>query len=169
MGKDKKMNIRILILLSFVPFLTVSGICSAAAPSQETEIHEYMVRLDEREHSTDSKQLVSLTDISLLNKKMKADEMAAYINSSVWQARMVYTYSKVTNDGAISDEMTPMEFVHSLADDLFQRKTLQHFVNKKQKDGLLIRKEIMEWALQKKSFSDERLEEIVKEYKRLTY
>lgn len=164
-----KIRSLILILSSSFLFLSAPRVSAAMAVQQKMEIHEYMVRLDEREHSIDSKQLVLLTDISLLNKKMKAEEMAEYIKSSTWQAKMVYRYSKFTKDGDVSNEMTPMEFVHSLADDLFQRKALQHFVNKKQKDGLVLRMEIMEWALQKKSLTEEKLEEIVKEYISLTY
>lgn len=146
------------------------------------EIHSYMVRKAQEAPGADMQQLVALTDIRLLNKKMTSDEMSDYIKATRWQAKMVYFYSRLTgNDRDASGKevggestqgvslMTPLEFVHSLADDLFSRKALQPLVNRKQKEGLLIRRDIMDWAARSATFSEERLEEIIAEYISKTY
>lgn len=136
----------------------------ADAPADEglVEIHSYMVRQAQKAPGADMQQLVALTDVALLHKKMTSDEMSDYIKATRWQAKMVYFYTGVSL-------MTPLEFVHSLADDLFSRKALEPLVNRKQKEGLLIRRDIMDWADRGARFSEERLEEIVAEYISKTY
>ena len=156
----------------------------AGAPADDglVEIHSYMVRQAQEAPGTDMQQLVALTDVALLHKKMTSDEMSDYIKATRWQAKMVYFYSRLTgNDRDASGKevggesaqgvslMTPLEFVHSLADDLFSRKALQPLVNRKQKEGLLIRRDIMDWADSGARFSEKRLEEIVAEYISKTY
>ena len=146
------------------------------------EIHSYIVRRAQEAPGADMQQLVALTDVALLHKKMTSDEMSDYIKATRWQAKMVYFYSRLTgNDRDASGKevggesaqgvslMTPLEFVHSLADDLFSRKALEPLVNRKQKEGLLIRRDIMDWADRGARFSEERLEEIVAEYISKTY
>lgn len=172
----------------------------AGAPADEglVEIHSYIVRRAQEAPGADMQQLVALTDVALLHKKMTSDEMSDYIKATRWQAKMVYFYSRLTgndrdaagtngkgsstaSNGSTDqsdngDEsaqgvslMTPLEFVHSLADDLFSRKALEPLVNRKQKEGLLIRRDIMDWADRGARFSEERLEEIVAEYISKTY
>lgn len=155
----------------------------AGAPDDGlVEIHNYIVRRAQEAPGTDMQQLVALTDVALLHKKMTSDEMSDYIKATRWQAKMVYFYSRLTgNDRDASGKevggesaqgvslMTPLEFVHSLADDLFSRKALEPLVNRKQKEGLLIRRDIMDWADRGARFSEERLEEIVAEYISKTY
>lgn len=124
--------------------------------AQTSEIHQYFVELAQREPTENHRVLAAITDRRLMNTKMDVAQMSDYIKSTPWQTQMVYSYSKMTVDG----RMTPLQFVHSLADDLFKRKALQPFVSKKQKDGLILRLNIMEWANAGRSLSIQELEEL---------
>lgn len=147
-------------------FLIMPSVCSKAAVTDQGKagIHEYILEKILSEPSEDLEQLAILTDINLLSKKMTSDEMSDYIKATKWQARMVYYYSGLTDSGRALETMTPLEFVHSLADDLFQRKALASMVNRKQKEGLQIRRDIMDIAAEGIRMTPDQLDALIEDY-----
>lgn len=126
-------------------------------------IHEYIAQKSANAPSREYRQLAALTDTSLLKRKMSADEMSDFIKATKFQTRMVYAYSSLTS-GKNYGAMTPVEFVHSLTDDLFQRKALQHFVSKSQKEGLEIHRDVIDAAMAGKKLTERQLEDLVQDY-----
>ena len=57
--------------------------------------------------------------------------------------------------------MTPLEFSHFLVEDLFNRKVLQAFVSKSQKEGMILRLDMMEIANARLMTSKEKLDAMV--------
>lgn len=154
--------------------LALTALCPGPLASAQTsgegvvEIHSFFVELARSEPTENHRQLADLTDMRVINKSMTVDEMSDFMKSTPWQTKMVYSYSKITG-GDSSSHMTPLEFVHSLADDLFQRKALQHFVNKRQKDGLLLRRDIMDWAAHGRRFTEDELLKLAVAYDNNTF
>ncbi len=84
--------------------------------------------------------LMTLTDSVELYTDKSVRQMADYIGSTNGQTKMVYSFSKN------GKRMTPLEYVHFLTDDLFQRKALAKLVNEEQKKGLQLRVQLMDAA-----------------------
>lgn len=115
---------------------------SGAQASQQEEtmgIGDYMRALYAQEKSENARVLSTLCDVSKLRKKMTTAEMSAYIGSTASQTKMVYSFSK-------EKTMTPLEYVHFLSDDLFNRKALSAMVSAAQKKDLRFRMKIMDLA-----------------------
>lgn len=99
----------------------------------------FMPKLHYARPSAETEVLADIVDTALLRKKMAAPEMGGFIGSTSSQTKMVYSLSKVKT-------MTPLEYVHFLSDDLFNRKALASFVNSEQKRGLRARMKVMDYA-----------------------
>ncbi|MCR5049851.1 MAG: MMPL family transporter [Paludibacteraceae bacterium] len=83
----------------------------------------------------------SLTDTITIRMPMTVNEMSAYIGSTPTQTRLVYGYAP-----GKTKKMTPLQYVHLLADDLFKRKALQGMVSVEQRTMLEQRAYLMDLA-----------------------
>ena len=81
-----------------------------------------------------------MVDTASARKPMNAADMTVFMNSTPFQTKMVYSMSKS------GKEMTPLQFVHFLTDDLFKRKSLAAMVKEDQKRQLHLCQEVMEYA-----------------------
>lgn len=150
----------------FIYVIAAALLIPSAAAAQIKEsigIHEYALRKADETGQSEYRQLAALTDTSLLNRKMDSSQMSDYIKATAFQTRMVYLYSSVA-EGRNNGMMTPLEFVHSLTEDLFRRKALQVFVSRKQKEGLIVHQEIMDAAAQGRVMTSPQLDSLVQEY-----
>lgn len=102
-------------------------------------IIETVTRIVANYPSEESSMLLHLVDTASLRRKMNASEMGRFIGSTATQTKMVYSFAK-------GKTMTPLEYVHFLADDLFNRKALSSMVSSDQKQGLRLRAKIMDYA-----------------------
>lgn len=109
--------------------------------------------------SENTATLNKLVDTLSLKKRMPIDEMSTFIGSTKAQTKMVYSFSKSPDK-----KLTPMEYVHFLADDLFHRKALAHFVSAEQKEGLLMWKKVMDYAMADAHISKAEMVEILSYY-----
>jgi len=107
----------------------------------EILVSSFMPKYDSARGSDLSSELARITDTTRLQKNMGAEEMSEFIGSTMGQTRMVYSFSKKS-----SKKMTPIEYVHFLLEDLFQRKALSAMVNSEQKEGLRLRTRLMDYA-----------------------
>lgn len=163
------MKLRAYIILTILGCLSAKAPAAAQPAGGTVEIHQYFADLARREPTENHKQLAELTDKSIVQKKMNVDRMSDFMKSTRWQTKMVYAYSKATTKLNGEKVMTPYDMVHSLADDLFQRKALQKFVSKRQKDGLLLRRDIIDWAVEGRRFTEDFLTNLTAEYDRNTF
>ena len=88
-----------------------------------------------------SLHLRSLTDTITIRMPMTVNEMSAYIGSTPTQTRIVYGYAPNK-----ASKLTPLQYVHLLVDDLFQRKALQGMVSVEQRTMLEQRAYLMDLA-----------------------
>lgn len=100
----------------------------------------FFSRLEQTYHDATTQSWLLLTDTAAFGHPLPVNEMATWIGSTVAQTKMVYSFAK-------AKQMTPWEYVHFLNDDLFHRKSLGSMVSEEQKQGLRIRKQIMDSAL----------------------
>ena len=83
----------------------------------------------------------SLTDTITIRMPMSVNEMSAFMGSTPTQTRLVYGYAP-----GKAKKMTPLQYVHLLADDLFKRKSLQGMVSIEQRTMLEQRAYLMDLA-----------------------
>ena len=83
----------------------------------------------------------SLTDTITIRMPMSVNEMSAFMGSTPTQTRLVYGYAP-----GKAKKMTPLQYVHLLADDLFKRKSLQGMVTVEQRTMLEQRAYLMDLA-----------------------
>lgn len=171
MEKDQTVMMRLRIFLLLAALSLTPGLEAAAQDSgpRQGDVHSFFVDLALRIPSENHDQLVRLTDRELLNTEMNVEEMSAYIGATLSQTKMVYLYSRLSGKDESPSLMTPLEFVHSLADDLFQRKSLQGFVNKRQKEGLILRRDIMDAADKGRKIPEDILEEMALSFENYTF
>ena len=105
-----------------------------------------------------SEYLRQITDTTLLRKDMNIRQMADYIGSSHNQTKLIYSMSDY------GKRMTPLQYVHFLTDDLFQRKALRAMVSDEQKRELTIRERFMDYAQEDAYLSVEELSSMLIEY-----
>ncbi len=87
-----------------------------------------------------SHYLRMITDTTQLRKDMNVRQMADYIGSTNSQTKLIFSMSDY------GKRMTPLQYVHFLTDDLFQRKALRNMVSDEQKNALIIRERFMDNA-----------------------
>lgn len=114
---------------------------------KEIPLTSFLAKLNNIEGSALTNELCRLTDVSRLNKEMNVRQMADFIGSSNAQTKMVYSFA---GEGR---RMTPIQYVHFLADDLFHRRGLSNMVSANQKEQLLLRQQLMDKALTNPSYS----------------
>ena len=86
-------------------------------------------------------EMRKLTDTMALRLPMAVNEMAAFIGSTPIQTRLVYGYAP----GKVK-QLTPLQYVHLLTDDLFQRKGLAGMISDEQRTMLGQRARLMDLA-----------------------
>lgn len=158
----------ILFPLALLMFLSL-GAGAQENPSGAVGIHEYYAALAISDPSDNHTRLSKLTDSELVHTKMTVEQMAEFMGSTLFQTKMVYFYSRLTSKDESPSMMTPCEFVHSLADDLFGRKSLQGLVSKRQKEGLFLRRDLMDWADQGIELPAEKLAELAVSFDNYTF
>ena len=107
----------------------------------DISVIKFMPKLESAMPSFESQVLATLSDTAAIRRQMTIDEMTEFIGSTPYQTKMVYSFSK-----SKKKTLSPLEYVHFLADDLFKRKALAAFVNAEQKKGLIMRMKYMDYA-----------------------
>lgn len=131
-----------------------------AAAQDMMTVQEYMTALDAQKGTALTHEMAKLADVSKLNVKMNVDEMTAFMCSTPFQTKMVYSFSK--NPGG---SMTPIEFAHFLIDDLFKRWALAPLVNKDQKEGMQVRAKLMDMSNSGQKYSIAELDALASSFK----
>lgn len=117
-----------------------NAVAANAVPVNAVPVNAVMRRLASSNGDELTYYLMTLTDSVELYTEKSVRQMADYIGSTNGQTKMVYSFSKN------GKRMTPLEYVHFLTDDLFQRKALAKLVNEEQKKGLQLRVQLMDAA-----------------------
>ncbi|MDO4213266.1 MAG: MMPL family transporter [Bacteroidales bacterium] len=110
------------------------------ADDERMGVGEYMRRQAELNPHHESLRLRDLSDADKIRTEMDQKQLSQFLGSSAYQTKMVFSFS----GGAKT--MSPLRFVHFLSEDLFKRKALAAFVSKEQKEGLELRKKLMDLA-----------------------
>ena len=115
-------------------------------PMPEMEIDRiaivpFIERLNAVRTSAISVEMRKLTDTAAIRLPMSVKEMSIFIGSTQIQTQLVYGYAP---GGA--KKMTPLQYVHLLVDDLFQRKGLAGMISDEQRTLLGQRAYLMDLA-----------------------
>ncbi|MBP5259923.1 MAG: MMPL family transporter [Paludibacteraceae bacterium] len=110
----------------------------------KVSVIDFMPLVDARIGDDNTHYLVSITDTARLRKPMTVREISEFVGSTVTQTRMVFSFRK--GEDKDKETMTPLQYVHLLTDDLFQRKSLSAMVSAKQKRTLTQIAQIMDYA-----------------------
>ncbi|MCF0177879.1 MAG: MMPL family transporter [Bacteroidales bacterium] len=144
----------------------VSAVQKEDAPSKKEKSSDngislvsFMPKLAAAMPSVESQVLATIVDTAKIGMDMTIEQMTEFIGSTPYQTKMVFSFSKLKKK-----TMTPLEYVHLLGDDLFKRKALAAFINAEQKQGLLMRMKIMDYANADKSLSATELTSLLKEF-----
>ena len=86
-------------------------------------------------------EMHKLTDTVAIRLPLSASEMSVFIGSTLFQTKFVYGYAPKGQK-----KLTPLEYVHLLKDDLFQRAGLAGMVSEEQKRLLSQRAHLMDLA-----------------------
>lgn len=116
---------------------------SIEAPSLEIEkiaIVPFIARLNALHTSAVTVEMYKLIDTAALRLPMTESQMSLFMGSSQFQTHFVYGFAKGKS------QLTPLEYVHLLEDDLFKRKTLSGMVTADQKRMLSQRAHLMDLA-----------------------
>ena len=101
----------------------------------------FMTRLNATRTSAVSVEMHKLTDTAAIRLPMSVNEMSVFIGSTPMQTRLVFAYAP----GKVS-KMSPLQYVHLLVDDLFQRKGLAGMISEEQRTLLTQRAYLMDLA-----------------------
>ena len=117
---------------------------SVEMPSVEVEkiaVVPFIERLNATQTSAISVEMRKLTDTAAIRLPMSVKEMSIFIGSTQIQTQLVYGYAP-----GKAKKLTPLEYVHLLVDDLFQRKGLAGMISDEQRTLLGQRAYLMDLA-----------------------
>lgn len=129
--------------------------------SDRLSLSELMPMIDDAMPSETSAQLRAMTDVTLLHTQMTAKQMSPFVGSTPTQTSMVYGMTKPSKVGKT---MTPLEYVHFVYDDLFNRPTMKGMVNAEQRAGLKKVVRLMDLADENKPYTPAELSQILADY-----
>ena len=122
----------------------ITDIDSLTIPSMDLNkiaIVPFMARLNATRTSAVSVEMHKLTDTAAIRLPMSVNEMSVFIGSTPFQTKLVYAYAP----GKVH-KMSPLQYVHLLVDDLFQRKGLAGMISEEQRTLLTQRAYLMDLA-----------------------
>ena len=101
----------------------------------------FVEKLNAKHTSVVTVEMRKLTDTMAIRLPMNIREMSLFIGSSQIQTQLVYGYAP-----GKASQLTPLQYVHLLRDDLFQRKGLQGMISPEQRTMLEQRAYLMDLA-----------------------
>ena len=135
---------------------------SVEMPSVEVEkiaVVPFIERLNATQTSAISVEMRKLTDTAAIRLPMSVKEMSIFIGSTQIQTQLVYGYAP-----GKAKKLTPLEYVHLLVDDLFQRKGLAGMISDEQRTLLGQRAYLMDLADKNASLTPKALDAESAEY-----
>ena len=127
--------------------------------SDKISVIDFMPLVYAEVNDDNTQYLVAITDTNRLRQPMNVREISDYVGSTVVQTRMVFSFRKGADKD--KDTMTPLQYVHLLTDDLFQRKSLSGMISVKQKRALTQIAQIMDYANEDAQLSPREMSEIL--------
>lgn len=129
--------------------------------SDRLSLCELLPMIDDAMPSEASVRLRALTDTTLLYTQMTAKQMSPFVGSTPTQTSMVFGMTKPSKVGKT---MTPMEYVHFVHDDLFNRPAMKGMINAEQRAGLHKVVRLMDMAVENKPYTPAELSQILTDY-----
>ena len=135
---------------------------SLSVPQMEIDkipVVPFFERLRIANASATTVEMHKLTDTVAIRLPLNVNEMSIFIGSTLFQTKFVYGYAP---GGA--KKLTPLQYVHLLADDLFKRPGLAGMVTEEQKRLLAQRAHLMDLANENASITPEELNILLKAF-----
>ena len=141
-----------IITNSQAPITNIDTVELPVVEPQKIAIVPFIDRLNAQYPSAIAVEMNKLTDTIAIRLPMAVNEMSLFMGSTVIQTKLVYAYA----EGKVK-KMSPLQYVHLLVDDLFQRKGLAGMVSEEQRTLLGQRAYLMDLANTNASLTAEEL------------
>ncbi|MBQ1874144.1 MAG: MMPL family transporter [Paludibacteraceae bacterium] len=142
-----------------LPVQTDSTQSGGMTHSEYILLTDFLPRLYEAAPSEQTAELSRLSNRHQLNRQMTKRELSDFVGSSMAQTKMVFKFAKGKHE-----TMSPLQYVHTLTDDLFQRKLLRAMVSDDQVEALTLRVQLMDLCNQNVAMSPRELSELLAEF-----
>ena len=123
------------------PTTTVDSMVLPVVTIERIPVVPFIEKLSAKHTSAVSLEMKKLTDTTAIRLPMTVNEMSVFIGSTPIQTRLVYGYAP-----AGKKKLTPLQYVHLLVDDLFNRPGLAGMISEEQRTQLGQRTYLMDLA-----------------------
>ncbi len=123
------------------PVTVTDSVEIPSMPIDHIELVPFIENLNTTHTSAISVEMRKLTDTLAIRLPMSVSEMSVFIGSTPIQTRLVYGYAP-----GKAKKLTPLQYVHLLVDDLFQRPGLAGMISDEQRTLLGQRAHLMDLA-----------------------
>lgn len=123
------------------PVTVTDSVEIPSMPIDRIELVPFIENLNTTHTSAISVEMRKLTDTLAIRLPMSVSEMSVFIGSTPIQTRLVYGYAP-----GKAKKLTPLQYVHLLVDDLFQRPGLAGMISDEQRTLLGQRAHLMDLA-----------------------
>ena len=120
---------------------------------------DFLPKLYEAAPSPQTAELSRLSNRQQLNRQMTKRELSEFVGSSMAQTKMVFKFAHGKHE-----TMTPLQYVHTLTDDLFQRRLLRAMVSDEQVEALTLRVQLMDLCNQDVAMSPRELSDLLSDF-----
>lgn len=131
----------------------------ATAHSEYILLTDFLPKLYKAAPSELTAELSRLSNRQQLNRQMTKRELSDFVGSSMAQTKMVFKFAKGHHE-----TMSPLQYVHTLTDDLFQRRMLRAMVSDEQIEALTIRVQLMDMCNQDAALSPRELSQLLADF-----
>ncbi len=127
--------------------------------SEYIRLTDFLPKLYQTAPSELTAELSRLSNRQQLNRQMTKRELSDFVGSSMAQTKMVFKFAKGKHE-----TMSPLQYVHTLTDDLLQRRMLRAMVSNEQIEALNLRVQLMDLCNQDVAMSPRELSELLGEF-----
>ena len=142
-----------------MPATTVDSMEIPVVEIDRIAVVPFVEKLNAKHTSAVSVEMKKLTDTTAIRLPMTVNEMSLFIGSTPIQTRLVYGYAP-----SGMKKLTPLQYVHLLVDDLFNRPGLAGMISEEQRTQLGQRTYLMDLADQNASLTPSDLNRLLRQF-----
>ena len=120
---------------------------------------DFLPKLYQAAPSSVTAELSKFSNRQQINRQMTKQELSDFVGSNMGQTKMVFKFAKGKHT-----TMSPLEYVHVLTDDLFQRKLLRAMVSDEQVEALTLRVQLMDMVNQDAALSGQEMSRLLSDF-----
>lgn len=142
-----------------IPATTGDSTKSGQDHPEYISLCDFLPKLYAAAPSSVTAELSKFSNRQMINRQMSKQELSDFVGSSMGQTKMVFKFAKGKHT-----TMSPLEYVHVLTDDLFQRKLLRAMVSDEQVAALTLRVQLMDMVNQDAALSGHEMSKLLSDF-----